>query len=249
MARAALVLRGHHYRAATPERHGIDWRLAGAARARFLTEPLGRLCGGVDVYLTTYDSPLLSRCAADLGAVSVEVCPEANDQRKTCAAALRAVADCGREYDLVAVTRFDYEPLLNPLCWGNVRPECVNFLFREWDEAQWTSHKSVCDTLFLLPQALAAGLARAVDEITITPHWVHAVYLPAERNCRGMLNVQDDEYYCSNTSYAPNPVFNLVRVPYRRSPRRGPAPVATAGSSRRAKIERLKVLLSQMGSL
>lgn len=227
--KVAVLMRGYSYREPGGIRPwGVDWRKTIKSHQRLLIDALRERYKRTDVYLVTYDSPYLGAVARDYNAISVTVVDKTNSQLDTTVEGLRSIPF---GYDTVIVIRFDLELLLSPLTWGSgPKYDCVNFMFREWEEALWEDHRRVCDTIHILPGELLSKFTEGIENTTYERHWLHGIYLPVEEATSGQVHVMCDEYLCSNTDAKVNPLFHLVRV----MPE--PRPIRTATEKRAAAI-------------
>lgn len=212
---AAILFRGHAHRPPGVGREwGVDWRLCLASHRRHLIEPLERLCGGVQVFLSTYPSDYRPQFRDDYRAVHVRTNPEPGTQRATVLAGLDDVREwhLARRYDLVAVCRFDLDLLAPVPAHPGFDPHKVTFLWREWNAESWAHHRRVPDALFFVPGDCLAGFR---DGVAATPsetclHLVHdpvAARVGADR----VAVLVRDGYTDSNTDVMPNPFYRMVR--------------------------------------
>lgn len=211
---AAVLFRGHAYRPPkdgfTCRDWGVDWRLCVESQRRFLIEPLRERYGGVDLFLCYYRSPFDDAIERDYGPTYSEYAQGGASQRQTFLRGLHLIPD---GYDLVATCRFDVELLKCPLDHGTFRPDCVNFLWREWNQEAWNDHRRVPDAIHFLPGELLDGFRKGVAE-TPSEVCMHMIYYPVSR-CVGAdrMHIQEPEgFRDSNTDKQENPVYKIVRV-------------------------------------
>lgn len=216
---SAVVLRGYAYRNRT------DWRPCVASLKQHVVLPLRQRYGTCDVLLATYDLGDTERDRARLTTALLRdydpdlyvFVREGKTQRDMAVLALDVAirANAVRNYDLVAVTRFDLRFKSCPLAYGTFKPGAVNFLWREWHARAWADHRRVPDAVHLMPGnllgAFKAGVVTADGNgrcLHTVWHKIAAVTDPA--NLHVMNDV--DEYVDSNTDVMPNPVYEIVRT-------------------------------------
>lgn len=216
---AAILFRGHAHREPNVTRaFGVDWRKCVESHRRHLIEPLKAQYKDVHIVLSTYATPHREAIEIDYGPWTRCKWFETgeNTQRQRFIHGLEMLAGCQKDYvltyDLIVTCRFDLELLKCPLDHGTFRPDCVNWLWKEWNAESWNHHRRVPDAIHLLPGELLEGFRRGVAEAP-SETCMHLVHDPVARHCNGRVHVMQPEGYTdSNTDIMPNPVYRMVRV-------------------------------------
>ena len=213
MTSVAVLFRGISY--SRPHQHcrpwGIDWRLAYPSQVKYLLEPLGKLYGRVDVYLTTYRHQYDVELYRDYNPVAT--C--GNDavhgtQKSTALHGLTYIDLNPLKYQTVVVTRFDMELLcdVTRLPW---KDDCINFLWRETEHG-WEDSNRVADCLHWLSgdllSAFITGIKRSSSE-----YCLHEIWQPLLNDVpRDRLNYIIDDFGWSNPWDYPNGIYTFRRV-------------------------------------
>lgn len=207
---AALVFRGHAHRGPVGK-PGCDWRPCVGSQWRFLYARLKARYGGVDTFLCGYDTPLWADAVKDYAPLEWRHATPGATQRQTFLKALEVVYD-GDRYAVVAVCRFDLELHASPIDHPNFDPGNVNFLWREWNQQSWDSHRRVPDTMHFLPGRLLTEFRDAAAEPP-SEHCLHTMYWPlARRVGEEKINILvRDGFIDNNTDVMPNPFYRIVR--------------------------------------
>lgn len=207
----ALLMRGHANREPHKLRPwGVDWRRCFDSQYKYLIEPLTKLWGEIDTFLSTYDDPNLGSVEWTYRSFRPIVNPPDSTQKRTALAGLNSVFE--NFYDYIVVCRFDLELKVNLLQHPNFNPHKVNFLWREWKKETWEDHRRVADAIHIIPGRFLQGFRNGIED-TPSENCLHLIYRPVagflgEKN----LNILYDGFLDSNSDVQENPVYTMIRV-------------------------------------
>lgn len=208
--RSAVLFRGYAHRDPGGVRAwGTDWRKCRASHNRLLDYP-----GTTDVYLSTYDTPLLEEVKGSYSPVAVHVGPHGGTQKGTLVSGLDLVARSGIGYERIAVCRLDIELKRCPMDLPGYAADKVNFLWKEETPERWARTHEVADAVFLLPGTLLTQFRNGMGEVDdARDGWLHKCYDPVVKYAGAdNVTIMDPSCVNSNTSMKENYLYDIVRV-------------------------------------
>jgi hypothetical protein len=181
-----------------------------------LLVPLRHEGHAVDLYMCTYDdSPNLQRLSDRFPESEMLLLPSAgSSQAATALAGLAAVAESGRRYDTILVTRFDVELKLPWPEWPSMFEE-DKLCFLWWEKARRSS-AYVSDVFLAFPgdmlDIVRDAVSKTSEKNTKHMHGLYEALAPDVRASRTRVlypEVRRD----SNTDLEQNPFYAITRPP------------------------------------
>jgi hypothetical protein len=210
MTKAAILFRGISYSTRGQYRPwAVDWKPCLPSQRTYLIDPLRGKFDTVDVVLCSYHNKFEADILADYEPVEADWAP-GSTQKQTFLRGLRLLRQ--REpYDLIITCRFDLE-LLTDVTALDYRPDCINFLWREWNQWCWEDHRRVADAIHILDGKLLDAFYRGVED-SIHEHCLHLVWNPiAVYSGRDRLNTISNHFINSNSLIESNPIYKFIRA-------------------------------------
>lgn len=186
---------------------GVDWRRGYNTYKKFLLDP-ARAKWETETFTVSYKHNLWQRVQADYETKDA-VWLDTGFQKQTFLRGLQLVKDNG-PFDLVIACRFDLE-LLTDITALDYKPDCINFLWREWNQRCWDEHRRVADAIHILDYKLLDAFIKGVED-TFHDHCLHLVWHPTSKYCGvEKLNYILPDIRDSNPAVQPNPIYNFIR--------------------------------------
>jgi hypothetical protein len=217
----ALLVRGFHF--LWKDRFGfpLDGRRYADSLYASVVDPLRRE-NEVDIFLTTYDSPILKDITTKFQPRAVVLSdPKLSSQQSTYLEGLNLIEKQETKYDRLLVTRFDLEYLKPIDEWNFSRAKRgIFFLWREY-LAAWNAEHYVGDAIHMIDAEYLPVFHRGVEGLPFKNdlHQLYAKLLPITPD----LYFMEEGHFDSNTMYCnpecSNPIYrigNRPRLPVRQ---------------------------------